>query len=231
MPRVPTKVQDLLNFSKEHAVTWTPVAAAIGISPAQLTAYKAIVGDAEMGLTTQTAAKDAAKSATLTANGRVRELRTNLAGMIRSITTFAEAQADPNVVYAAAQIDPPSPRTPSEPPGQPHDITATLDSEGGITLKWKCINPEGGNVVYSIMRRFGSSGAFEQAGVSGSRAFLDDSIPAGSATVQYQLRGYRGQKVGPASPVFLLQFGSEGGGGDGARTIEKATSQTLKVAA
>jgi hypothetical protein len=213
MPRVPTSVQDLLDFCRQHSDSWQTSATAIGLTAAQVTAFKTVVGDAESAVTNQGAARATAKSSTLTANQKVKALRTSVAGMIRSITTFASVQANPDAVYASAQIDPPQPRTPSEPPGQPTNITATLDDQGAITLKWKCANPPGGNVVYSITRRVGSTGAFNQVGASGSRVFLDEAIPAGSAVVQYIVRGYRGQTVGPASATFVLQFGSAGGGG------------------
>lgn len=213
MPRVPTTVQDLINFCELHGEVWETAPAAIGLTPAQLASFKSATGSAASAVGKQTAAKSAAKSSTVTANEAVRDLRRSVAAMIRSITTYAAVQPDPNAVYAAAEIDPPQPRGESEPPGQPTNITATLDDQGAITLKWKCANPPGGNVVYSITRRIGSSGAFNQVGASGSRVFLDESIPGGSAVVQYIVRGYRGQTVGPASATFVLQFGVQGGGG------------------
>lgn len=212
MARVPSKVQDLLDFCTEHDTLWQAVGSSVGIPPALLTQYKAVLGEAVAAVTAQNAARSDAKAATVLANDRVRELRASVAGIIRSIVTYADSQGDPAAVYAEAQIDPPSPRSPSEPPGQPTNITATLDDEGNITLKWKCVNPVGGNVVYIINRRDGGTGNFTQVGVSGSRVFLDDSLAAGPAIVQYQIRAYRGQTQGPASPIFTLQFGRTGTG-------------------
>lgn len=212
MARVPRNVQDLLNFCIEHDSLWQSVGSTCGLSAPQIAAFKTAVGEAVGAVSAQSSAKAGAKAATVLANDRVRELRTSVAGMIRTIVTYADTQGDPMAIYADAQIDPPSPRTPSEPPGQPTNITATLDDEGGITLKWKCINPDAGNVVYIINRRDGSSANFTQVGVSGSRVFLDDSLAAGPAVVQYQIRAYRGQTAGPASPIFTLQFGRSGTG-------------------
>jgi len=213
MPRVPTTVQDLINFCEEHGEVWETAPTSIGLTATQVTNFKTVTGSAASAVSKQSADKATAKSSTITARTAVKDLRTSVAAMIRSITTYAAVQADPNAVFAAAQLEPPQPRTPSEPPGQPTNITATLDDQGAITLKWKCTNPPGGNVVYSITRRIGSTGAFNQVGASGSRIFLDESIPAGSAVVQYIVRGYRGQTVGPASATFVLQFGVQGGGG------------------
>lgn len=212
MARVPTKVQDLLAFCTEHDTVWQAVSGSIGLSAPQIASYKAALGDAAAAVTAQNAAKTGAKAATLVANDKVKALRANVAGMIRTITTYADQQVDPIAVYAEAQIDPPAPRGPSVPPGQPTNITATLDDEGNVTLRWKCINPESGNVVYIINRREGASGNYTQVGVSGSRIFLDDTLTAGPSVVQYQIRAYRGQTAGPASPVFQLQFGRSGSG-------------------
>lgn len=213
MPRVPVTVQDLLNYCSEHSTTWTPSPTTIGLTAAMVSAFKTASMDAATAVAAQAAARDAAKATTLTANAKVKALRRSVAGMIRSISTYAAAQSDPSVVYAAAQIDPPSPRTPSEPPGQPTNITATLDDEGNITLKWKCVNPAGGNVVYSIERRDGTDGDFTTLDIVGSRVYLDETIPAGAPTIQYRIRGHRGQMDGPASATFTLQFGHGGGGG------------------
>lgn len=207
MPRVPRTVQDLLNFCNEHGTTWQVAPASIGLTAPMVTSFKTTCGEAISAVAAQQAAKDAAKAATITSNKSVKTLRLSVAGMIRAITTYAATQTNPETVYAAAQIAPPSPQTPSEPPGQPTNITATLDDEGNITLKWKCVNPVGGNVVYTIARREDATANFEQIGVAGSRAFLDDTIPAGSGTVQYVIRGFRGQAVGDASAIFTLQFG------------------------
>lgn len=212
MARVPSKVRDFIAFCNEHDPVWQAAASDIGVSSSQLTEYKAALAAATSALNDQSAAKTGAKAATVLANDRVKNLRANTTSIIRSIVTFADQNADPNSVYAQAQIDPPAPRGPSEPPGPCTDITATLDNEGGITLKWKCVSPAGGNVVYSIARRDGTSGSFQQVGISGSRAFLDDTLESGPTVVQYQIRAYRGQTAGPASPVFTLQFGRNGGG-------------------
>ncbi len=230
MPRIPTSVQDLISFCSEHGNTWQTAPTAVGLSSGQVALLKTQTGDATAAVAAQQAARDAAKAATLTANTKVATLRRTIAACIRSIVTFAEAATDPMAVFAAAQIDPTSPRTPSQPPGQPNTLSATLDDEGNITLKWKCVNPSGGNVVYNVMRRDDSAGPFTQVGVVGTRSFTDMTISAGSPSVQYQINAFRGQMAGPASPIFTLQFG-HGGGGGGAFSMNKAEKVPFKVAA
>ncbi len=227
MPRVPSTVSELIAFCNEHVATWTSSPTTVGLTAAMVTDLKNKAGAASDAVSAQNAAKEAAKAATLTANKKVSDLRKAIASCIRSIVTFAEAAADPMAVFAAAQIPPTASPTPSQPPGAPFDITATLNNQGNITLKWKCVNPPGGNVVYSVNRRDDSAGSFAQVGVVGTRSFTDTTIPAGSPSVQYQISGFRGQTAGPASPIFTLQFG-HGGGGNFAMTTDRSP---LKVAA
>ncbi len=231
MPRVPSKVSELIAFCDEHAAAWAASPTTIGLKDTQVTDLKNASTAAADAVAAQLAARSAAKSATLTANTAVSALRRTIAGCIRSIVTYAEAAADPMAVFAEAQIPPTAEPTPSAPPGQPVNLTATLDDEGDITLRWKCANPPGGNIVYSINRRTSDSGAFTQIGVVGTRSFTDSTIPAGSASVQYQIRGFRGQMAGPASPVFLLQFGHGGGGGLTISMAPSTEKAPLKVAA
>jgi len=88
------------------------------------------------------------------------------------------------------------------------------------------VNPPGGNVVYSISRREDSTGTFAQVGVSGARSFTDDNIPAGTPSIQYTIRGFRGQTVGPASAIFTLQFGHWGRAG-----VRQGQTHGLRTAA
>ncbi|HVU63648.1 MAG TPA: hypothetical protein VHC70_06715 [Phycisphaerales bacterium] len=225
MGRVPSTVQDLLNYCSEHASHWSGIEASIGISAGDVTNLKNQADAAIAAVAAQLAAREGAKSATLTANAAVSTLRKTIATLVRTIVTFAEASADPMEVFAKAEVPPTAPATPSLPPGQPNTFSATLDDAGNITLKWKCTNPPGGNVVYNVMRRDDSTGSYAQVGVIGKREFTDKTIPAGLGSVQYQVFAFRGQMAGPASPVFTLQFGHGGGG-----SFASATP-TLKVAA
>jgi hypothetical protein len=226
MPRVPIAIDDLLAFCHQHAETWSSAPpSAVGLTGGEVAALQSAADEAVDAVAAQAAAQAAARAATLMARTKVAALRGVVAGCIRSIVVYAEAQSDPAAVFAAGQIAPAAPPSPSRPPGQPMGITAALHNSGNIGLRWKCANPPGGNVVYSVLRRDGggaTSGAFVQIGVTGARAFTDDSIPAGSTSVQYQIRAYRGRMAGPASAVFTLQFG---------RPAKSAASAALRVAA
>jgi hypothetical protein len=210
--RISNKISVLLETCGSLSSVWETVGTSCGLTEPQITAFQTAAAAADEAVGEQFKAREAAKSSTVTANTSVKALRESLAGAIRSIDTFALAQPDPAAIWAMAQIPAPKPRTASEPPGQPFDITAELDSDGNVTLKWKCTNPPGGNVVYTVARSFSPTGTFTQVGVSGRRRFTDGTIPGGSPVVCYQVRGLRGQTVGQNSAVFTLRFGQGGGG-------------------
>lgn len=216
MPRLPETISELVRFCALHEAQWREQFDAVGLTLEQVDALKAALVQAREALQRQTQVHLAARAATLVANERVDDLRATAAALLRSITTFAGAQdqAQSADVYARAQIDPARRRTPPAPPGQPTGITAALGVRGEVTLKWKCKNPPGGHVVYVINRRVRAAGsdAFSRArhlGVSGTRAFTDDSIPAGAAAVTYTIRAHRGQTMGPMSAVYTAQFGAD----------------------
>lgn len=213
MPRLPSKVSELLTLCGSLVPVWEAAApGSLGLLPADISSFKAAVLAANGAVADQFAAKESAKEATITANKTVRILREEGADAIRKIDAFALASADPEAVFAAAHIPAPQPRTPSQPPGQPSQVTATLDDQGNVTLKWKCTNPPGGNVVYTIGRSMSATGPFTPVGVSGRRSFTDETIPGGSTAVFYTIRGLRGQTAGPVSATFVLRFGQGGGG-------------------
>jgi len=103
-------------------------------------------------------------------------LRQSVAGMIRSITTFAAAQGDPAAVYAAAQIPPPQAAGPASPPAS-HQRHGDPRRRGERHPQVEVREPPGGNVVYSISRREDSTGTFAQVGVSGARSFTMTTSP------------------------------------------------------
>src|SRR4051812_40290248 len=100
MPRVPSNVQDLINFCAEHASVWTSPTTT-GLTAAQVSSLKSQADDTANAVAEQLAARNTAKATTLTANTQVSTLRKKIAACIRSIVTFAEAQADPMAIFAA----------------------------------------------------------------------------------------------------------------------------------
>ena len=116
-------------------------------------------------------------------------------------------------VYPLANIPAPATPGPRPAPGKPTDFVATLDESGALALRWKCPNPAGsGGTIYQIYRRTTPAGEFAYLGGSGTKAFVDTTLPAGSAAVTYQLQAVRSTGTGPWAQ-FNVNFGTGTGGG------------------
>lgn len=225
MPRVPTTIEGFLTFLDTHANLWDTNHAALGLSIGQTSAYKTLAGTAELNYINQVNQHELAKSATNKQQGTTASARAMTADLIRSISAYAQQQADPNAVYQLAQIDPPQPSAPAEPPGQPANFKAALIPGGSIKISWKAPNPSGlSGTVWVIRRQIAGETAYAPIGFTGSRSFTDATIPAGSAQVSYMINGQRGDSIGFPSDPFVLQFGVDGGG----LTIAAQFTQTEK---
>ncbi|MBI5864618.1 MAG: fibronectin type III domain-containing protein [Planctomycetes bacterium] len=204
-----------LQWCEAHAPVFTANAAAIGLTPAQATAFATATTAGAAALLAQEQARQAALVATQQAQTAFDTLRAGAGDTVRLIRAFAESQTKPEVVYNTAQIPPPSPPSPAPPPAQPTDLTVTLDASGGnLTLRWKAANPTGtSGTSYIIRRRLPGESEFAFIGVSGKKEFVDDSLVAGPDSVQYTVQGQRADSSGPLSPTFTVNFGQAPGGG------------------
>lgn len=211
--RIPVKIEEFLTFAGTHALVWDSNHAALGISAAQSAAFKALVTTAQANFDAQVNARELAKAATVKQQDSTRDARATAADLIRVIEVYAAAQANPNTVYNLAQIPPPAAPSPQPAPGLPTDFHASLEPSGAVTIKWKMATEAGqGNTVWTIKRRTGGSGPFAFVGAVGRRIFTDNTVPAGSASIQYVVQGQRGDAVGPACSPFTVQFGVSGPG-------------------
>lgn len=204
-----------LEWCQTHVATFLTSPAAIGLTPAQASAFNAATDAAAAASMDQGIAREASKTATLTAEVAFDALRASASEVVRTIRTFAENSADPNAVYIEAQIPPPSPPTPAPPPAQPTDFTVTLDSnDGSMVLRWKAANPVGTTgTAYVVRRKLPGESEFAFLGISGKKEFIDDTLVAGPDSVQYTVQGQRGNLAGPVSPTFIVSFGRAPDGG------------------
>lgn len=215
-----------IEFYEAHALAggpWATNAAAIGLTPAAVTALGTLTTQARAAFNAAEAARQAAKAATQNFYDKVRDMHNGPgagADMIQTIRTWAESKNDPNV-YTLAQIPPPATPGTTPPPGTPFDFTVGLLQSGALELRWKCNNPSGTQgTVYEIKRRTGGSGPFGYVGSSGVKNFTDDTVVAGSPSVTYQITAVRSTRRG--SPAqFTVNFGVGGPG----LTIESVTTE------
>lgn len=210
---VPDSRLGKIEFYEAHIAPWTSNAAAIGLTPASVTALGGLTSAARKAYNDAEAARQAAKTATQAFYDAVRAMHNGPGAgqdMIDQIRVRAQSTNNPNV-YVLAQIPPPATPGTTPPPGTPFEFTVGLLQNGALELKWKCNNPSGTQgTIYEVLRKIGA-GAFNFVGASGVRVFTDETLPSGSAPVTYQITAVRSTSRGnPAQ--FTVNFGIGGPG-------------------
>ncbi len=236
MSVLPRRNNDLIDFCVSRIANWTTNAEQIGIETSQVQALNALVTQASTAVDAAVKARNAARSATLTLDNNIGSLRRSAATLVRQIKAFADAQANPEAVFALAQITPPAPPAPLPPPGKPEDFNVSLNADGSVTLSW---TGQGSAVssgtFYTIYRRLpGQAGYVTVGGSPGTTterrraSFTDATIPASAASagVHYIVQGFRGTRSGTASDALVVQFGA-----DGVATLRLSDDQNTRLAA
>jgi hypothetical protein len=90
--------------------------------------------------------------------------------------------------------------------GKPSDLTVTLSETGALDLAWKCTSPRATGMTYQIFRRNAPDAEFTFIGGTGDKKFTDNTLPAGSSQVTYQMQATRSTAVGPWAS-FNVNFG------------------------
>jgi hypothetical protein len=219
-----------IEFCENHNTPWSANAVAIGTTAAEVTALQTKTVAARDAFNAQQAAQNAARAATNDFNLAVEAMTQAAADIIKQVKTKAAISG--NSVYSLAEIPAPATPSPKPPPGPVTDFVVTLDGNGALNLRWKCINPPGAaGTIYQVWRRIGATGDFTYLGGSGAKSFVDDTLPAGSASVTYQIQGVRSTANGPWSQ-FNVNFGVTPGGMMTASVVEVGgASPTPKLAA
>ncbi len=231
MGNIPNDRNALLAFAQAHYPLWEEAFAAIGISEEQA----ASIRTAALSVQARTLANNSLRTQLRTSTQVLSEdygsLRRAVSGAVRSINAFAQNSANPNQVYAAAQIAPPAPRGPSVPPASPTDLTVALDPvTGALTLRWHATQPRGVNgVVYSVRRRVGEAGPYTSVGSTGLKRIEDDNLPS-APMIFYTVQAQRGSLVAPMMAAITVRFGA-GGGGVSVSATQIPSIQDTKAAA
>jgi hypothetical protein len=200
-----------IEFCENHNTPFSTNAVAIGTTPAAVTDLATKTAAARAAYNAQQAAQNAAKAATNDYDIAARAMTLAVADILKQIKTQASLSGPG--VYSLAEIPAPAIPSPRPAPGKPTDFTATLEENGSLNLKWKCANPAGtSGTIYQIYRRTSPTGEFTYIGGSGSKAFEDATIPAGSSGVTYQIQAVRSTAVGLWAQ-FNVNFGVSSGGG------------------
>jgi hypothetical protein len=193
-------------WANEHIVTFKTNATAIGMTAAQATTFETKANAVTAAITAQGIAQNAAKAATETADAAWADLANYASVCIAAIRAKADAAADPTAVYAAAQIPSPALPSPSGPPTEVSDLSATLQNDGSILCKWK--GTVRGGQFFTVWRKL-STLPWAQIGSTASKTFTDNTLPVGSASATYMIRSHRGNQSSPGCEPVIIVFGSQ----------------------
>jgi hypothetical protein len=228
MPVVPEKSVAKVEFYESHLTPWTDHAVAIGTTPEVIADLSAKTEAARAAFLAQQAALNDARAATLAFHMAVEAMSSAGSDVIKQIR--AKVGSSGNSVYSLAQISAPAQPSPLGPPGKPTDFTVKLNADGSLKLKWQCPNPEGSSgTMYQIWRRVGDA-PLAYLGTSGTKDFTDNTLPAGSAAVMYQIQAVRSTKAGDWAQ-FNVNFGVDNASGNGATVAFIPKGAPAKMAA
>lgn len=216
----------LLEFAELHTGPWEASSTQIGLTSSQAGEYKSATEEARQKLQAALASREAAKVATREQNEAFSALRRLNSAYLRLIRGFAEQSADPQKVYNLAVIPAPGRPSPAQPPTAPFDLTANLAiAEGGISVRWKASQPGGiTGVVYVIDRALGNqSQNWQSIGLTGSKSFIDTTLPTGTSRVFYRVTARRGTFAATGDSVLDIRLGTGPG--------EAMTISTVRLAA
>jgi hypothetical protein len=208
MALVPNKLAAKVAFFVAHQDPWTLNSTALRIAPDDITQMQTLTEAAQAAQTAKDAANDTARTANQLYRQSVAAMAAHGASIISTIRGTAQATGDPNIWNLAALPEPKT-REPVAAPGSPYAPAVQLIAGGSLQLKWKCKNPvDGSGVVYEIHRQ-AADGTMSYLATSGTRSFIDSTLPAGTASVTYAITAVRSTKKGFPTQ-FGVQFGTGG---------------------
>jgi hypothetical protein len=198
----------LYSWVAARAAMWKLRSAQIGLTAAQADELAAALAAAQADNQAQVDAIEAARTATQIALASQRALRTRVSGLIGLIRAKAQLSGDPQV-WDLALLPRPATPTPALPPAQPRALRVELDAAtGSLRITWKARNPDNASgTSYVIYRKLPGQRDFVFLGTSGAKRFIDRTIPQGSDSVEYVVRGQRADVSGPFSQVLSVSIG------------------------
>jgi len=218
---LPRKPLERLAFLKGRMALWASEAVAIGSSTSAITNLTALVDACDAAAGDVVTTRGAAEAATIEFRIADEAMTKAAADVIKSIKAKAAVAGD--TIYAAAQLPAPAIPGPIGAPGTPANFTVSLRPDGSLEFGWKCVNPAGSHgTIYQVARKIGAAGVLAVIGSTGSRKFIDATLPAGAAAAEggvlYQVTAMRSTLSGVPG-TCLVQFGVAGGTGTMTATL------------
>ena len=206
MPTLPDRKLDTLNFFSDRINDWNDNAAGIGLTPERVATFLTTrINPAAEALEAARQAREAAKAATIAADEALAQLTSDGRALIATVQAFAKETArtggSADTVYSLARLPPPKPRTPVGAPPLPEPTAAVPQRDGSVTITWRGSMP--GRGLYEVQRMLtpvdSSPEAWAFVGNAVEREFTDSSVPAGTLSVSYRVRGVNTAGPGPWS--------------------------------
>ncbi len=212
MPNVPPQPKvDQITWFENHLPLWAATPTAFGATAAQITAMTTAVTAARKAYNDAQAARVASKAATTNENQAVGAMLTSGRSLVNVMKSFIENAHNP-ALWGAAGLEPDATPGTAPAPSAPSKLTATLDSEGNVIVKWKAAQPIGvSGVIYSVKRAI-DGGEYTLLDSVGGKVFVDDAVPVGTQSVSYVAKAKRGSQSSEWSEALTIRFGRLGNG-------------------
>lgn len=213
MAVLPNGRREKIEWFKERRTKLTTNAAAVGTTPAAVTALFVQVDKAATDSQAAEEARNTAKSATQKFYASSDDAFDTGREMIRTIKAFAEGQGDPAAVLALVDIQPDAPPTPAHAPPAPTNIRGSITTDGILTIQWDAVEagPSAG-VVFMINRKLTGDSEFRLIGATFSKTYIDTSFDPGAGITAYKVLAQRGSLTSPFSTTMLVDLGIDGSG-------------------
>ncbi len=204
---IPGTRRTILAWAEGLIGKWGTNQAAIGLTSAQVIELSADIARARAAFTNAERIRAESKAATQSFYADADAVHTKASKAVTAIKSFARNSTDPAAVYLLAGITGQNPPSPAPAPEQPSNLEAHLQNDGSVTLTWDGKGP--GGTIYEVYRRRSGEAAFTFLVNVGSRhkVFNDNTIPAGTTFISYQVRAMHGDKFSAFSAQTNLQIG------------------------
>lgn len=216
MTTVPTKKNEMLTWLQQRSPVWAESTDDLGLTESQVTAMQAQLMQAAAAYAAAVDARNTAKSLMQTADTKLNQLRQTAGALVRVIRGHAIATNNPDT-YDIAEIPPPATPSSKGAPGIPTNLTSSADNMCRVMLKWKSTNSAASTgAVFQIRRKLAGQSKFRLIATVQGRKFQDDSIPAGTDSAIYIVKGIRGEAKGePSEPTTVYFHSVQTGDEDG----------------
>ncbi len=208
---MPQGRQESLVWLESVNALWVNNAVAIGLTSAQTLSFATTLINARADFTSVETIRTESKTTTQDWYTASNGIRDEASGMIAAIKGFADNSDTPTAILALAGLTPTAPRQPAAPPQQASILNAVLGGNGAVTINFVGNGPIG--TVWQVSRKLATETAYTFIGNAdaSSKSFTDATVPAGTATADYQVQGIRGSVSGLVSFGFNVKFGGADG--------------------